>query len=87
MMWIPCVVFAHLFACSFLVSMWKMSHPQVWENIKSALLCKGRQPSADGQPVPPTAAAIAAATRAQGERGPGDALLLLCCQPHQPPCS
>lgn len=68
MMWIPCVVFAHLFAFSFLVSMWKVSHPQMWENIKRALLCRGRQrPSADGQPVPPTAAAIAAATRAQGE--------------------
>jgi hypothetical protein len=62
-MWIPCVVFAHLFAFSFMLSMFKVSNPAVWESAKRRLLCRGKRPSADG--TAPTAAAIAAATAAQ----------------------
>lgn len=71
-MWIPCVVFAHLFAFSFLLSMFRVTHPAAWDTAKRRLLCKGKRPSGDG--TAPTAAAIAAAaaaSTAQGEDGGG----------------
>jgi hypothetical protein len=61
-MWIPCVVFAHLFAFSFLFSMFRVTHPAAWDTAKRRLLCRGKRPSGDG--TAPTAATIAAATAA-----------------------
>lgn len=79
-MWIPCVVFAHLFAFSFLLSMVKVSNPAAWEGAKRRLgRLVGRRRSGDG--TAPTAAAIAAATAASKSGECGICAISAACLP------
>lgn len=40
-MWIPCVVFAHMFAGYFLLRMLTVMYPKAWADIKRKLFCRG----------------------------------------------
>lgn len=66
-MWIPCVVFAHIFAFGFLLRMVSVMYPSAWAKFQRGLLGKGKRASADG--LTPIEAAVAAANDNAGTQG------------------
>jgi hypothetical protein len=57
-MWVPCVVFAHLFAAYFLARMLAVMYPRAWNSMKRRLLNRGdvrRRLSSSGSAVASTA--------------------------------
>jgi len=78
-MWLPCVLFAHLFAFSFLVKMGSMLYPAEYAKAKRLLLGRGKERGGTA----PTAAAIAAASH-QHDGKQGALYLLLQTTCHSP---